>query len=599
MTMANVESSNPPPAVPQESALLKCEHCGNAERVHLNRCKTCNDPNKNWYEDRIQQLEKQVAADDRTLRSQADQLNNYAGIVRSLHKTDDVTARELRASEFRISDLERINGYAEETRKKHDEDVARLRAVLDIARSDNTKSELSMQDTITRLECELRDKDVCLNVVKALNVSREEEVAGCGRVIKQLHKSIDKLDALGREARVGEMTALLSRVKKAVGMGHDADDGVAIRAMEHRLRRGVQDGGSYTTLVSRLQEKLATQENQMKTQGDVVGKLRDEVTTLKNQLHEKNNECKTARGHTQTALGTITDKKLHINQLNHRFSQCDAELGEQRELIKTLLGEKAEYVEAAIAREKYIDAKRGRIEEQKVTIKDLEVRVADQRKLAICLEEEGREKYDKLQGKLKEAAITNDEQDNKIRNLECKIVDMRAEMHQEEEHEGAIAMTPRETNLSGLLDKIAALIGMPNEFYFDCVAKIEENWEDVVALQKKLHALDTVNSELDAIAIEHKETMTEMAARNADLLSQATDASKRIEQLESCAKNHPRTHDDKAARGRLSDVTRAIEKIHEVQNALGTAFSTNIVEKFVYVERVLFSTKNLLEKEIK
>lgn len=75
--MAKVEDPHTKPPIPKESALLKCEHCGNANRVWLNRCERCRDPETNWYEARIARLEETIAAQDKLIRNQADLLNNY------------------------------------------------------------------------------------------------------------------------------------------------------------------------------------------------------------------------------------------------------------------------------------------------------------------------------------------------------------------------------------------------------------------------------------------------------------------------------------------------------------------------------------------
>jgi len=105
--MAKTEPETPP-AIPKDSAFLKCEYCGNAERVSLERCKKCNSPQRNWYEDRIQQLEKQVAADDKTIRAQADTLNGYSSDGTNLQDTIIHLERKLRDSEVLRGNVEKL-----------------------------------------------------------------------------------------------------------------------------------------------------------------------------------------------------------------------------------------------------------------------------------------------------------------------------------------------------------------------------------------------------------------------------------------------------------------------------------------------------------
>jgi len=68
----------------QESALLKCEHCGNASRVWLGRCERCSSPTVSWYEQRIRLLEGLLKSQDKLIREQADVLNSYAAKIRKL-----------------------------------------------------------------------------------------------------------------------------------------------------------------------------------------------------------------------------------------------------------------------------------------------------------------------------------------------------------------------------------------------------------------------------------------------------------------------------------------------------------------------------------
>jgi primosomal protein N' len=82
--MAKVEDPHTKPPIPQESALLKCEHCGNADRVWLNRCKRCSSPEVNWYEARIAMLEETIVSQDKLIRNQADLLNNYSAELKRL-----------------------------------------------------------------------------------------------------------------------------------------------------------------------------------------------------------------------------------------------------------------------------------------------------------------------------------------------------------------------------------------------------------------------------------------------------------------------------------------------------------------------------------
>jgi hypothetical protein len=62
--------------VAKESALLKCESCKNVQRVWLNKCKACRDPEDNWYEDRIAELEAKVESQDKQIRALVDKLHS-------------------------------------------------------------------------------------------------------------------------------------------------------------------------------------------------------------------------------------------------------------------------------------------------------------------------------------------------------------------------------------------------------------------------------------------------------------------------------------------------------------------------------------------
>ena len=74
----------PPDPIPKESALLTCETCGAHQRVWLNRCQKCCDPEVNWYEARIAKLEEVIQQQDKLIRNQADTLNSYAAELRLL-----------------------------------------------------------------------------------------------------------------------------------------------------------------------------------------------------------------------------------------------------------------------------------------------------------------------------------------------------------------------------------------------------------------------------------------------------------------------------------------------------------------------------------
>jgi len=64
-------------AIPKESALLKCENCGQASRVWLNACKICRNPESNWYEQRIARLEEIIERQNKMILKQVDMLNYY------------------------------------------------------------------------------------------------------------------------------------------------------------------------------------------------------------------------------------------------------------------------------------------------------------------------------------------------------------------------------------------------------------------------------------------------------------------------------------------------------------------------------------------
>lgn len=95
MTMAKVDQEVPE-ATPQELALLKCEKCGRAARVWLDSCEFCKHPQKLWYEDRRQQLEKKLASEERVHRDYVDKLNHYANGERSMQETITHLERKLR-----------------------------------------------------------------------------------------------------------------------------------------------------------------------------------------------------------------------------------------------------------------------------------------------------------------------------------------------------------------------------------------------------------------------------------------------------------------------------------------------------------------------
>lgn len=59
-----------------DSALLKCESCGNTARVWLNKCERCKDPTTNWYEDRIKELEAIIDRQDKQIRYLVDTLHS-------------------------------------------------------------------------------------------------------------------------------------------------------------------------------------------------------------------------------------------------------------------------------------------------------------------------------------------------------------------------------------------------------------------------------------------------------------------------------------------------------------------------------------------
>lgn len=82
--MAKVEDPNTKLPIPKESALLKCETCGNASRVWLNMCQKCTAPEVNWYEERIAKLEETIQQQDQLIRNQADLLNNYSAELKRL-----------------------------------------------------------------------------------------------------------------------------------------------------------------------------------------------------------------------------------------------------------------------------------------------------------------------------------------------------------------------------------------------------------------------------------------------------------------------------------------------------------------------------------
>jgi hypothetical protein len=92
MGMAPVQVT--PPAVPKDSALLKCEHCGKASRIWLCNCKYCTNPEDNWYETRIAELEKIIDNQDKTIRAQADLLNGAysAKLTEWMNRHDTVTS---------------------------------------------------------------------------------------------------------------------------------------------------------------------------------------------------------------------------------------------------------------------------------------------------------------------------------------------------------------------------------------------------------------------------------------------------------------------------------------------------------------------------
>ena len=92
-----IERVTQPTSVPRDSALLKCEQCGNARRVWLNCCASCADPEANWYEKRMKEYEDIINKQDRMIRSQADQLNTYLAKVRDYEKKINEKDRIIKA----------------------------------------------------------------------------------------------------------------------------------------------------------------------------------------------------------------------------------------------------------------------------------------------------------------------------------------------------------------------------------------------------------------------------------------------------------------------------------------------------------------------
>lgn len=73
-------------AVPKESALLKCEKCGNARRVWLNECQHCRSPEANWYEERLAQLEDLIERQNKLIQAQVNKLHTQSAELRGLRE---------------------------------------------------------------------------------------------------------------------------------------------------------------------------------------------------------------------------------------------------------------------------------------------------------------------------------------------------------------------------------------------------------------------------------------------------------------------------------------------------------------------------------
>jgi len=182
MTMAKPES-NIMPTVPKDSALLKCESCGNTQRVWLNKCKACKDPESNWYEQTIAKLEAITEIDSKTICDMADKLNSYS----SRRKNDQQC----------ITDLE-------QKVKKLNECIGKQEAVIHGRAFFET-------DTLETLA---RDRlDVITNLRKELNaayIKYNSILAELSNCKSDLH--ISKTDMDKAEAYV----ALLNRVGEAM-----------------------------------------------------------------------------------------------------------------------------------------------------------------------------------------------------------------------------------------------------------------------------------------------------------------------------------------------------------------------------------------------
>jgi len=77
----------------QESALLQCETCGQAQRVWLNQCTTCTDPEINGWKAEIKELEDQLEKEHKLMLVKVAAANNENGAkLQAIARTQAVEA---------------------------------------------------------------------------------------------------------------------------------------------------------------------------------------------------------------------------------------------------------------------------------------------------------------------------------------------------------------------------------------------------------------------------------------------------------------------------------------------------------------------------
>uniref|UniRef100_A0A4W3JTZ8 Golgin subfamily B member 1-like n=1 Tax=Callorhinchus milii TaxID=7868 RepID=A0A4W3JTZ8_CALMI len=203
---------------------------------------------------------------------------------------------------------------------------------------------ISLEDTISRLNNQTKEQHLEINQLKEVLLGKESSLSQQGKTLRKLQDKVGEIDLL--KSQFTESTELTSQLQSQVqNLLFDS------KKCEQMLQEK-------EIAFTHLQDRYATQSEQLNELGGILSSKEEELAGLRRQLHEKDE--------------TVQVTESNVNALNSEVEVLRQELEKGRLSLKDYVNLLQQRDEMLVANEKNTDTQRASLEMQKEQYKKVE-----------------------------------------------------------------------------------------------------------------------------------------------------------------------------------------------------------------------------------